>query len=428
MPYRRYPQPKTLFQIRSTPSRDLKDSALFVLDTNVLLLPYRVGSAALLDIQRRFQQLRKADRLFVPVQVAREFAGQREVLIQEIYQQLCSRRDGVQLPAKDDYPLLSSQPQYKRLKTAEAALNKSAANYRESVEELISLAREWEWNDPVSLLYSEIFDEASLIGEITLTPEIEGEYEQRFAQRMPPGFKDGAKSDHGIGDYLIWRSILALGTEKKSDVIFVSADEKSDWWLRSQNAALFPRFELIEEFGRETNKAFQIMRFAEFLNLEGASEDTINEVREREGEFRAVDLAPQRTAQVYSAVRAVAYWLKMTNHDARIGIGHQHDNGYDLTLTTPAGLTGVIVKFISARGPSPGLLPSIRRAADALGQAAADSMIESGMLVVVFQSQVTARRLQNRLAASLGTNIKLVVGFLSASREFVPIITHSSHK
>lgn len=425
MPFRRYPQPKTLFQVRSTPSTKLKDSALFVLDTNVLLLPYRVGSAALSDIQKRFQQLRKADRLFVPVQVAREFAGQREVLIQEIYQQLCSRRDGVQLPAKDDYPLLSSQPQYRKLKTAEATLNKSAASYRESVGELISLTRQWEWNDPVSLLYSDIFDEASLIGENTVTEDVKLEYGERFAEKMPPGFKDGAKSDQGIGDYLIWRSILALGREKNSDVIFVSADEKADWWLRSQNAALFPRFELIEEFGRETGKAFQIMRFAEFLNLEGASEDTIKEVREREAEYQAANLFPQSTRHAYRAEMAVVAWLKKTHPGARVGIGPRHDNGYDLTLMTPAGLTAVIVKLVSARGPSPGLLPSIRRAIATLEQVTASSLAKSGLLVVVFPSEAAAVRIQNRISVSSASTVRVAVGFLSASNYFVPVMMRS---
>ena len=43
---------------------------------------------------------------------------------------------------------------------------------------------------------------------------------------MPPGYKDGRKEDEGIGDFLIWKSLLKFGEEKKLDLAFVTGEEK----------------------------------------------------------------------------------------------------------------------------------------------------------------------------------------------------------
>jgi hypothetical protein len=52
---------------------------------------------------------------------------------------------------------------------------------------------------------------------------------------VPPGFKDQGKP----GDLIIWNTILHLGVEKKKSIIFVSTDEKTDWWHQSNLVALF---------------------------------------------------------------------------------------------------------------------------------------------------------------------------------------------
>ena len=77
---------------------------------------------------------------------------------------------------------------------------------------------------------------------------------------IPPGYKDAGKEDSGIGDLLIWHTILELGKVHKKSVIFVSGDEKPDWFKQSQNVALhlralFIRIEpfLLEEEGSSHN-------------------------------------------------------------------------------------------------------------------------------------------------------------------------------
>lgn len=64
------------------------------------------------------------------------------------------------------------------------------------------------------------------------------EGETRISHRLPPGFKDAAKTENKYGDLIIWLEILEHLKANKElppkdgkpwDVLFVSNDEKSDW-------------------------------------------------------------------------------------------------------------------------------------------------------------------------------------------------------
>jgi hypothetical protein len=48
-------------------------------------------------------------------------------------------------------------------------------------------------------------------------------------------------------------TILSVGTERKRDAVLVSRDEKSDWLYRSGNTALYPRFDLVDEYRRASD-------------------------------------------------------------------------------------------------------------------------------------------------------------------------------
>lgn len=81
--------------------------------------------------------------------------------------------------------------------------------------------------------------------------EIINEGELRFSDKIPPGFKDEKKE--GIkkyGDLFVWKEILKLPSVKKvKNVIFITNDEKDDWWSKDKTGKLLNlRSELYEEF------------------------------------------------------------------------------------------------------------------------------------------------------------------------------------
>ena len=100
--------------------------------------------------------------------------------------------------------------------------------------------------------------------------------------KIPPGFKDDRKADDGVGDFLIWLTILEIAKQKKH-VIFVSGDEKNDWFYISEKQALYPRFELIIEFQEiSKGKTFHILKLSELLNLFGADKKAVEEIQVEE--------------------------------------------------------------------------------------------------------------------------------------------------
>lgn len=61
----------------------VKNKCLFVLDTNALLLPYTTSSKSIDEIKKVYAKLIKEKRLFIPGQVAREFAKNRPEKIKD---------------------------------------------------------------------------------------------------------------------------------------------------------------------------------------------------------------------------------------------------------------------------------------------------------------------------------------------------------
>lgn len=69
-------------------------------------------------------------------------------------------------------------------------------------------------------------------------------------------------------------------------LIFISADEKNDWWHQSNKEGLYPRFELVDEFRRETNgQSFHIFSLSKLLQIFNASSTVIDSVAATENQL-----------------------------------------------------------------------------------------------------------------------------------------------
>ena len=84
---------------------------------------------------------------------------------------------------------------------------------------------------------------------------------QRGIDKLPPGYMDAKKEDkNSIGDYLIWAQILREAKTRQQDVLFVTSDNKEDWWRKDDNKdkgkqkSLGPRPELADELKQFSGK------------------------------------------------------------------------------------------------------------------------------------------------------------------------------
>lgn len=304
----RYPEASAIFAFQLEPLETVKNTAIVVLDTNALLVPYRTGRGSLQAIRTTYERLVAQKRLIVPAQVAREFAHQRAEHLKNTYKQL-SDRQNLSINT-DPYPLFEGMTQYTELRAAETEVLRSLGEYRKAVARLLVAMRGWGWNDPVSSLYAEVLVR-DVIAEPAQDPEkLLEELDYRYVNRIPPGFKDEKKPDGGIGDLLIWKTVLHVGEQRKTHVIFVSGDEKSDWWYRSDGTALYPRFELVDEFRRTSGgRSLHVIAFDRLLELCGASKEVVEEVRREQRSITAAG-APGSLRDLLE--EAVEGWLNET--------------------------------------------------------------------------------------------------------------------
>ena len=273
-----FPDAVSLFEFQLRTLEEIKPECHIVIDTNALLVPYRVEKRNLAEIRETYRRVVESRQLIIPGQVAREFVKNRAGRISELYQQLIGKIDAQGLPKLDKSPLLETIKEFNEAIEISKEVERLTKEYRNKLKEVLEHIKRWTWNDPVSLIYRELFT-----NEIVLDPSFEAaplqiDLDRRTTHAIPPGYKD-----KGAGDMLIWHTILHIAKTNKKDVIFVSGDEKADWWYQSVKQNLYPRYELVDEFRRASEgKSFHIVSFSGFLKLYGASKEVVEQVRNEE--------------------------------------------------------------------------------------------------------------------------------------------------
>ncbi|QXE23748.1 hypothetical protein B6N60_02439 [Richelia sinica FACHB-800] len=127
--------------------------------------------------------------------------------------------------------------------------------------------------------------------------EIYKNSEQRFKDLIPPGYKDDdrKKGDDKYGDVVLWLQLIDYAKSQKKPIIFVTDDDKEDWWLKHGGKTISPRPELVQEMLTEAGVRFYMYpshRFLEeaqkFLTLPEQPE-VIEEAREIREQKKYID-------------------------------------------------------------------------------------------------------------------------------------------
>ncbi|WP_146042193.1 PIN domain-containing protein [Chromobacterium sinusclupearum] len=263
-----------------------------VIDTNVLLIPYGTGSASLMDIIAIYKRLKTEKRIFLPAQVAREFIKNRPNKIAELQQALLDKVSRIATIDKFSFPIMEDIDEYKKLNELIEKVKSIKKEIAKENSELISKINSWEWSDPVNSLYKDVFTRELIIETDGENNDVLEELLRRQHLSIPPGYKDSGKDDLGVGDFLIWKTIIKLGMENKKDIIFVSGDEKADWQHRAGGNGFLPRFELLDEYRRASEgKAFYIIQLSKLLELLRAKQDSVNEIKQEESRIQESNTA-----------------------------------------------------------------------------------------------------------------------------------------
>ncbi|MEE9890902.1 MAG: PIN-like domain-containing protein [Stenotrophomonas geniculata] len=270
-----------------------QDGTLVVLDTNILLHLYRVPASTrtlLLSILERLK-----DRLWIPHQVGIEYQRRRLGVIRDAFS--ASRRlltDIEKAHEQFERAVQAAQPEKRGLRRIPAALTEiqtQVKRIRDDVHDAIA--------DQLSPAADDFIREAidALIGDkVGATPEsqevLTGWYKQgasRFALQMGPGYKDAKKAnspspkffaggltfESEYGDLVLWKQIIQhAAKEGIKKVVFVTQDNKEDWWCRvsdpanSEAITQGPLQELAEEIRRDGQvELFWMYHLQEFMEV-----------------------------------------------------------------------------------------------------------------------------------------------------------------
>jgi hypothetical protein len=216
-----------------------------------------------------------------------------------------------------------------------------------------------------------------LEGKVGLMPadqseiiDLEKEAAERFKNKVPPGYMDEDKDNSDeptfsygnlvyqrkYSDYLVWSQLLTFAKNKKiSDLIFVTDDNKEDWWLKvKQNGVktISPRPELIGEVFQTTSvERFHMYSSEGFLKYANkvlqteVSSEAIEEVR---------DVARTRTYELNrimlmrnigrSTENAVFEWL--SKQYGKENLVHPRNSPIDLMANANGRKIGFDIKAI----------------------------------------------------------------------------------
>lgn len=247
------------------------NTATVVLDTNVLLNPYRYS----VELRERFTKILDgiSSRLWIPHQVAHEFHQRRIGIIQGQHNLATELSSGFERAFNQARTKLH---EYKKnalldVDALESKLDSFYETIKKEINDSHSEALGQYALSPQDDPMLEIL--ANLLKGHVGQPYTETELDalkvlanDRYEKSIPPGYKDVGKSgDRLYGDFFIWRQIIDHAKANDLDILLVTDDAKEDWWWRSSGVTLGPRPELREEFAVETSRIFYAYRSDKFI-------------------------------------------------------------------------------------------------------------------------------------------------------------------
>lgn len=268
------------------PNRVTKASnpdAIIAVDTNVLLLPYTIRKDGLPKLQEFYQNLRAANRLYLPARVAREFIVHRDKKLAELLKMITDVRSRINIGETKLSPILEGVEGSEAMASASNALAAAKTHYTKALAVVEEKIQSWSGDDPVTTVYGVVFDHNNIVSPTQINEELLTEWQFRLKNQIPPGYKDGSKSDAGIGDFLVWKALLALGAAQKKDLIFVTGEEKADWFVRVNGAGAYPRPELVAEYRKHSGgKGLRLVEFHDVLREMDVAQEVVLEVENAE--------------------------------------------------------------------------------------------------------------------------------------------------
>lgn len=373
-------------------------AALVVVDANVLLNLYRYNGSTRDDLLGILSRL--AERLWVPHQVMREFwrnrlsvLASRDTAAYQVLEALTKQHRATEAAVRQwaKATAIDAATQDALLAKVDQLhddLESEIQDHTPSSSSTSAGAR----TEPVLVALEQLL--RSKVGASLDAAEWQkavDEGNRRVANKVPPGYLDAEKTNSELaekaaGDYLVWHQTVLEATRRNMDVVFVTGDEKEDWWWRYRSEFLGPRNELTAELQTCCGRRLYMMRPIDLLKRAAALEVNVldQSVEDVERVSRESDEHPVWTETGLAAllealetegreqaevIRSAAQAGGTVDRDAVYAIGGYADDRMLRGFTRPtARITRDLqASGVLANGVEPALTPIYRGGVKALG-------------------------------------------------------------
>lgn len=271
--------------------REVWDTSLFVFDANILLNLYRYSDATRKEFLRILEKIK--DRVWIPHRAAEEYLNNRLSVIDQQERSYDETKKAIQSLKSDlenarQHPFVSNKTMSRVGKIfddlcEELDKNRSVHTHRISNDEI---------KESVAVIFENRVGEPYSKERLV---ELIAEGEERYQQKIPPGFKDGSKSGDSeiftdkcrkYGDLIVWTQVIDQAITAGKGIVLVTDDKKEDWWEKFKGKIVGPRPELVKEFKDRAKNTFHMYQADRFLELarenldEQVSDEIVEEIRE----------------------------------------------------------------------------------------------------------------------------------------------------
>lgn len=282
---KKFPDLENIFNRKKKILVNDKDTIIFI-DTNVLLLPFtpQFGMKSLLEIEKIYNELKNKNKIFITDRIAREFIKNKDVKLAELLKTFSEKENEKFKKIDVIQNIFMEEDSFDNLNILIKQLNEKIEECKKEYNKMNKKLKLWEEEDPITKMYSKIFNKKNIVILDIDNNEIVKEWELRKKIKSPPGYRDSNKDDSGIGDFLIWKTMIQLSKEKKKNVIFISEDKKNDWYTISNKAPFSIKPELVNEFYFETKQSINLMSLSQFISNFEVNKETIETIENIEND------------------------------------------------------------------------------------------------------------------------------------------------
>ncbi|CRX53807.1 Uncharacterised protein [Yersinia enterocolitica] len=262
-------------------------NTIFVFDTNVYLNIYSYAEKTKLDLFSVLEKIKK--NLWVPNHVALEYQKRRlDVIDRErgnftkITNVFNKFNNQINVEIIQNLGIEKKLPDlHKSLDDFLLKFNSLCDDFVKGVfEEQKKLKPDVRSSDEIRKKLDSIL--SGKVGQSFTQSELDEIYEEgevRFANKIPPGFKDAGKDGDSsdftymslnykrkFGDFIIWKQLIKEASKVEiKNVVFITDDKKNDWWYGVGDKIIGPQEKLQSEFysltGVDTFKMYDTVDF-----------------------------------------------------------------------------------------------------------------------------------------------------------------------